>query len=65
MRRLADLIARVRGGRLRSSEITDASVTVSSLGDDSADTLLPVIYPPQVAIIGVGRSPRDHGLSTA
>ena len=51
---LMDLTARVRGGRLRSSELMDASVTVSSLGDDSADMLLPVIYPPQVAIIGVG-----------
>ena len=52
---LMDLSARVRGGRLRSSELMDASVTVSSLGEDPADMLLPVIYPPQVAIIGVGR----------
>lgn len=55
MAHLMDLSARVRGGRLRSSELMDASVTVSSLGEDSADMLLPVIYPPQVAIIGVGR----------
>ncbi len=55
MAHLMDLTARVRGGRLRSSELMDASVTVSSLGEDSADMLLPVIYPPQVAIIGVGR----------
>jgi pyruvate dehydrogenase E2 component (dihydrolipoamide acetyltransferase) len=55
MAHLMDLTARVRGGRLRSSELMNASVTVSSLGEDSADMLLPVIYPPQVAIIGVGR----------
>lgn len=55
MAHLMDLTARVRGGRLRSSELMDASVTVSSLGEDSADMLLSVIYPPQVAIIGVGR----------
>jgi len=55
MQRLSDLVARVRGGRLRSSELTDATVTLSNLGDDSADVVMPVIYPPQVAIIGVGQ----------
>lgn len=55
MARLSDLTSRTRGGRLRSSELTEASVTLSSLGENSADTLLPIIYPPQVAIIGVGR----------
>jgi pyruvate dehydrogenase E2 component (dihydrolipoamide acetyltransferase) len=55
MRKLSDLVARVRGGRLRSSELTEATVTLSNLGDDSADSLLPIIYPPQVAIIGVGQ----------
>jgi pyruvate dehydrogenase E2 component (dihydrolipoamide acetyltransferase) len=54
MARLADLTARARGGRLRSSELMDATITLSSLGEGSADTLLPIIYPPQVAIIGVG-----------
>jgi pyruvate dehydrogenase E2 component (dihydrolipoamide acetyltransferase) len=55
MQRLGDLVARVRGGRLRSSELTEATVTLSNLGDNSADMVLPVIYPPQVAIIGVGQ----------
>lgn len=55
MHRLADLVARVRGGRLRSSELTGATVTISNLGEDSADSVMPVIYPPQVAIIGVGQ----------
>ena len=55
MQRLSDLAARVRGGRLRSSELTEATVTLSNLGDNSADMVLPVIYPPQVAIIGVGQ----------
>ena len=54
MQRLSDLTARVRGGRLRSSELMEATVTLSNLGDNSADMVLPVIYPPQVAIIGVG-----------
>ncbi|MGB8314217.1 MAG: dihydrolipoamide acetyltransferase family protein [Aestuariivirga sp.] len=55
MQRLGDLVARVRGGRLRSSELTSATVTLSNLGDESADMVLPVIYPPQVAIIGLGQ----------
>jgi len=55
MDRLNDLVARVRGGRLRSSEMAAATATLSNLGDDTADTLQPVIYPPQVAIIGCGR----------
>jgi pyruvate dehydrogenase E2 component (dihydrolipoamide acetyltransferase) len=55
MKQLSDLVARVRGGRLRSSELTDATATLSNLGDNSADMVLPVIYPPQVAIIGTGQ----------
>ena len=53
--RLDDLVARVRGGRLRSSEMSAASATWSNLGEHTADTLQPVIYPPQVAIIGCGQ----------
>jgi pyruvate dehydrogenase E2 component (dihydrolipoamide acetyltransferase) len=32
---------------------------VSILGEDTADAVLPVIYPPQVAIIGCG-APRER-----
>jgi pyruvate dehydrogenase E2 component (dihydrolipoamide acetyltransferase) len=52
---LDDLVARVRGGRLRSSELSASTATLSNLGEDTADALQPVIYPPQVAIIGCGR----------
>ncbi len=54
MGRLRDLVARVRAGTLRSSELTDPTVTVSSLGERGADALFGVIYPPQVAILGFG-----------
>jgi pyruvate dehydrogenase E2 component (dihydrolipoamide acetyltransferase) len=54
MEKLRDLVARVRGGRLRSSEMMDPTVTLSNLGEDTADEMFPVIYPPQVAIIGCG-----------
>jgi pyruvate dehydrogenase E2 component (dihydrolipoamide acetyltransferase) len=51
---MRDLVGRVRRGGFRSSEISDPTVTVSSLGERGVDALLPVIYPPQVAIIGFG-----------
>lgn len=54
MGQLRDLVARVRAGTLRSSELTDPTVTVSSLGERGADALFGVIYPPQVAILGFG-----------
>ncbi|HSR00083.1 MAG TPA: dihydrolipoamide acetyltransferase family protein [Sphingomicrobium sp.] len=54
MAKMRDLIARVRRGSFRSSELTDATVTVSSLGERGVESLLPIIYPPQVAIIGFG-----------
>lgn len=55
MARLGDLVARVRGGRLRSSEMSAATATLTNLGEHTADAVQPVIYPPQVAIIGCGR----------
>lgn len=55
MEKLRDLIARVRGGRLRSSELSQGTVTVSNLGEETADAVMPLIYPPQVAIIGCGQ----------
>lgn len=54
MAAMRDLVARVRGGRLRSSEMTDGTITVSSMGDGGADGLFGVIYPPQVALVGFG-----------
>ena len=54
MTRLRDLVARTKRGQFRSSEVADATATVSSLGDRGVESLLPVIYPPQVAIIGFG-----------
>lgn len=55
MARLSDLVARVRAGRLRSSELMEGTVTLSNLGERTADALMPLIYPPQVAIIGCGQ----------
>lgn len=54
MAALRDLVARARAGRLRSSEVSEATMTVTSLGDLGADLVLGVIYPPQVALVGFG-----------
>jgi pyruvate dehydrogenase E2 component (dihydrolipoamide acetyltransferase) len=52
---LRDLITRVRGGRLKSSEMADPTITLTSLGDLGVETVYGVIYPPQVALIGFGK----------
>lgn len=54
MSKLRDLVKRAKSGGLRSSELADATVTISSLGDRGADALYGIIYPPQVALIGFG-----------
>jgi pyruvate dehydrogenase E2 component (dihydrolipoamide acetyltransferase) len=54
MKRLADLVKRARGGRLKGSELQPGSITVSSLADGGPEALFGVIYPPQVALVGVG-----------
>jgi pyruvate dehydrogenase E2 component (dihydrolipoamide acetyltransferase) len=54
MAALRDLVNRVRKGGLRSSELSDPTVTVTSLGDQGTEMVFPVIYPPQVAIVGFG-----------
>lgn len=54
MNKLRDLAARAREGRLRSSEMSDGTLTVSSLGERGVESLYGVIYPPQVAIVGFG-----------
>lgn len=52
---LRDTLSRARSGKLRASDLADGVVTVSNMGDLGADTVWGVIYPPQVAIIGLGR----------
>lgn len=63
---LSDLIERTRSGKLRGSEMTAAGITVTSLGDLGVQTVYGVIYPPQVALVGLGqiseRPWAEHGL---
>lgn len=55
MTTMRDLVQRARAGSLRSSELADPSITLTNLGERGAESVLGVIYPPQVAIIGFGR----------
>jgi pyruvate dehydrogenase E2 component (dihydrolipoamide acetyltransferase) len=55
MNRMRDLVARARAGRLRGSELTDATITVTNLGDQGVESVFGVIYPPQVALVGLGK----------
>lgn len=55
MEALRDLIMRARTGHLRSSEMTDATITVTNLGDMGVEVVYGVIYPPQVALVGFGK----------
>jgi len=54
MASMRDLVTRARAGRLRSSEMTEGTITVSSLGETGAEAMTGVIFPPQVALIGIG-----------
>lgn len=54
MRDLADLVKRARAGSLRSSEISAATITITNLGDQAIESVFGVIYPPQVALVGLG-----------
>ncbi len=58
MTKLRDLVNRVRAGRFRSSEIADPTITLTSLGDRGVEGVFGVIYPPQVAIVGIGTPAR-------
>lgn len=55
MRGLRDLVNRARSGGLRSSELSDSTVTLTSLGDQGVEAVFGIIYPPQVALVGLGK----------
>ena len=54
MVQLRDLVARARRGALRSSELSDPTITVTNIGERGVETVFGVIYPPQVALVGFG-----------
>ncbi|SNS28076.1 dihydrolipoamide acetyltransferase family protein [Tropicimonas sediminicola] len=54
MAAMKDLVARARAMRLRSSELTSGTITVSSLGEKGAEAMTGIIFPPQVALLAIG-----------
>jgi pyruvate dehydrogenase E2 component (dihydrolipoyllysine-residue acetyltransferase) len=50
-----DLSERAQAGRLRPSDISDATFTISNLGMYGVDAFSAIITPPQAAILAVGR----------
>ena len=50
-----DLAARTREGGIRPDEISGGTFTITNLGANDIDGFTPIINPPQVGILGVGR----------
>jgi pyruvate dehydrogenase E2 component (dihydrolipoamide acetyltransferase) len=55
MHGLRDLVQRSRTGGLRSSELSDPTITVTNLGDQGVESVFGIIFPPQVALVGFGK----------
>jgi pyruvate dehydrogenase E2 component (dihydrolipoamide acetyltransferase) len=55
MTELRDLVSRARTGSLRSSELSDSTITVTNLGDMGVESTFGIIFPPQVALVGFGK----------
>ena len=53
---LDDLADRARTGKLRASEVSDATFTLSNLGMFQVSAFAAIVTPPQVAILATGRS---------
>ena len=55
---LADLAERTRTRKVTLEELRGATFTVSNMGGLGAGPFMPIVYPPQVAILGVGKGQR-------
>ena len=51
---LNDIIPRARAMKLKSSDLSDSTFTITSLGERSVETVYGIIYPPQVGLLGFG-----------
>jgi pyruvate dehydrogenase E2 component (dihydrolipoamide acetyltransferase) len=54
MTELRDLISRARAGSLQRRELTDATITLTHLGEGGVQQVYGIVYAPQVALVGVG-----------
>ena len=55
---LADLAERTRTRKVTLEELRGATFTVSNMGGIGAGPFMPIVYPPQVAILGCGKGVR-------
>ncbi len=55
MRAMREMVTGARKGQLRSSWMSQPSITITNMGDNGADRVSGIIFPPQVAIVGFGR----------
>ena len=61
---VSDLAEKVRTNSARPNEVSGSTFTVTNLGAYGIDAFTPIINPPEVAILGVGRAvevPTRHG----
>lgn len=54
MRGFQDLVKRARASSLKSSEVSDPTVTITSLGERGVESVFGIITPPQLALVGFG-----------
>ncbi len=54
-RKSAELVARLRAGRLSVEEYCGGTFTISNLGMHQVESFAAIIHPPQVAILAAGR----------
>lgn len=55
MEALRSLVNHARQGKLRISEMSEPTITVTNIGEEGVQEIYGVIYPPQVALVGFGR----------
>ena len=51
----AELVTRARCGTLRPQDVDGGTFTLSNLGGHGIDAFTPIVNPPQIAILGLGR----------
>lgn len=55
MESLRDLVARARTGGLKSSELSDPTITITNFGEQGVEIGFGIIYPPQIALLSFGK----------
>ena len=50
-----DLLIRTRKSELKNQELTQGTITVTNVGDLGSHEVFGIIFPPQVALVGLGR----------